>query len=107
VSVISVTREGRPLRDRLRQYRVLIDGQYVGRLPFADTADFDVQPGSHTVQIRIDWTGSPEVAVDVRENEVLALRCRPSHGPFLAILDLIGRERWVVLERVAATGADP
>jgi hypothetical protein len=93
-----VARERAKWADRFRRYRVLIDDREVGRLRSGGSATFDVTPGMHVVEIRIDWTGSPELPVHVAQDETVELRCRspasPRRKPFLT------KEGWVALERV-------
>ncbi|SDO22397.1 hypothetical protein [Geodermatophilus sp. DSM 45219] len=52
-------------QDRLRRYEVLVDGRVAGRLRRGEDLRLDVPAGRHSVQARIDWTGSPPVEVDV------------------------------------------
>lgn len=83
-------------RDRYRSYRVLIDGSGVGRLRRGEQLEVTVSPGPHRVRIRIDWSGSKEVVVDVAEGQVVSFVAAPprrSIGP----LDLLGGSSWVEL----------
>jgi hypothetical protein len=103
VTAIRVTRPATRWRDLLRRYRILIDGREVGRLRRDATQQYPVLPGSHTVQARIDWTGSPELPVTVEEGQVLDLVVRPrSPTRWLSIPDhlklFFGRDRWLILE---------
>jgi hypothetical protein len=73
-------------RDRLRNYRVRIDGNPVGEIAQGETKDFFVPPGKHRVRLTIDrlW-GSREVALQVGEGEVAEFTCSPYP---LLLLDL-------------------
>lgn len=51
--------------DRLRAYRVLVDGQEVGRVRNGETARFPVAAGRRWVALRIDWSGSGPLEVEV------------------------------------------
>ena len=77
VGSVRVTRSGDSRRDRYRAYRVLIDGRPVGRIRRGQSVTRDVAPGSHTVQIRIDWCASPEVVIDVAAGGGQHLECGP------------------------------
>ena len=64
--------------DVLRGYRVVVDGQDLGRVDNGEEKSFLVAAGSHRVQVRIDWTGSPtlEVHVDPGAAVVVEVRLR-------------------------------
>jgi len=98
MSIVEVARVRGGGRDLLRAYRVLIDEQVVGRLRRGETGRFDVPAGKHSVRIKIDWSGSPTVFVDVAEAQLVRLRCGPSRGAFFGFVDWFGRDRWVSLE---------
>ena len=97
MSIVEVARVRGGGRDLLRAYRVLIDEQVVGRLRRGETGRFDVLAGRHSVRIKIDWTGSTTVFVDLAEDQLVRLRC-PSCGAFFGFVDWFGRDRWVSLE---------
>ena len=55
----------------------------------------------HVVQIKIDWTGSPPVSIQLGNNDVAYLRCRPTPRPFRPLAGS-HREGWISLEVVTA-----
>ena len=64
MATVTFTR-GHHYPDRLRAYKVLVDGEVVGRLRAGQTIEVDVQPGLHVVQARIDWCRSAPLEVNV------------------------------------------
>ena len=80
-SVIKLSRAPGRWRDRLRRYRVIIDGEQVAMIKRGQQLDLAVTPGEHTVFLRIDWTRSPQLAVDVASGEVILLECAPGNVP--------------------------
>jgi hypothetical protein len=46
-------------RDALRAYRLYIDGDPCGTIRAGQEIRVGVEPGTHVVQARIDWTASP------------------------------------------------
>jgi hypothetical protein len=61
-------------RDSSRQrYRVILDGVDRG-----EPADFAVAPGRHTVRVRIGWTGSPEVSVEIGAGQTVEVHAAPA-----------------------------
>jgi hypothetical protein len=69
-------------RDLLRRYNVKIDGELVGKIRRGGRLAFAVSPGHHHVQARIDWTGSPQVEVNVIDGTDVHLTVRPSGNAF-------------------------
>ena len=69
------------LKDVLRRYTVLIDGERVGKLSPFRTGSYPVAPGRHTVQLRIAGTGksqSDDISVEVARGETRLMRTAPS-----------------------------
>jgi len=44
--------------DKLRKYRILLDGTEIGRLGQGDLISQQVTAGPHSVEAKIDWCGS-------------------------------------------------
>jgi hypothetical protein len=80
-TMVRVVRTSARWRDRARNYRVVIDGAKVGSVADSDVAEFDVEPGRHTIRLRIDWTGSRELPFSIGEAGTVAFSCRPARGP--------------------------
>jgi len=86
-------------RDRLRSYVVMIDERESGRLRRGKAILIDVASGHHEVRIKIDWTGSPKLAVDVAADQQVNLVAVPKGVQFAPISDLASSDRWVTLVR--------
>lgn len=56
---------------KARRFRLLVDAEEVGYLRPGETISRGVGRGEHRVQVRIDWTGSPECHVFVGEEDVI------------------------------------
>jgi hypothetical protein len=61
--------------DRLRSYRVIIDGERVGSLRPGEQKTFEVTPGRHQIEVALDWTRSPAVVLSVGPSESAVLEC--------------------------------
>ena len=59
----------------LRRFTVLVDGAAVGKIGPGEVKHFSVNPGPHTVAMKIDWCGSPNVAIEKKLGENVPLRC--------------------------------
>lgn len=61
--------------DGERDYRVLIDGQEIGRLANGNTKSFPVIAGTHTLRLKIDWAGSREIRFDADAGQAVKFDC--------------------------------
>jgi hypothetical protein len=100
VSTIAITRRAGGWVDRARKYKVEIDGQKVGVISKGKRVSFDVPPGSHDVMLRIDWTRSEPVRVDLADNEEVELFCEPNANLFTVLYFVsFGRKKYIGLRR--------
>lgn len=73
-SIIRVTRT-KSYADRLRAYRILIDGVERARIKAGDSIDIPVDAGNHSVVAKIDWCGSPTVIVKTHPDSTTTMEC--------------------------------
>lgn len=71
---ITVTRKT-SYADRLRAYKVVIDGEAVGAVRARKSVTIPVAPGKHSLEIRIDWCGSERIDFEVRSGEHVLFEC--------------------------------
>ncbi len=88
---IVIDREHARRRDRLRKYTVLLDGDSAGAIQDGQSETFSVEPGSHSVRLKLDWTRSETVNVTVLEGSVVNLKCGPRGGSFTLLPDVLLR----------------
>ena len=55
--------------NRIRNYQIYIDNKKVGTIENGETKDFEIEEGKHIIEAKIDWCGSPKVAVDIKNGE--------------------------------------
>ena len=75
--------------DRVRAYRILVDGVERGRLSAGSSIDIPVTAGDHSVVAKIDWCSSPTVTETTQTNSIATLECASNLQGlrvFLAIL---------------------
>lgn len=84
-------------RDRLRSYVVMVDERPSGYLRRGKEIVINVAPGHHEVRIKIDWTGSPRLPVDVQPGQQVNLVAIPKGVQIAPISDLASSDRWVTL----------
>jgi len=56
-------------QDRVRDYVILLDGKEIKRISNGSDVEFIVEPGKHTVQMKIDWCSSLKFDVDIAAGE--------------------------------------
>ena len=100
MGTLTVRRLEKGGRDRLRAYKVLIDGQDVGKLKPGQSLQLEVSPGPHSVQVAVDWKRSARFDVSGDREEVLTFRCGPRGGALKAWSDMLKHEddTWLFLE---------
>jgi len=73
-----------------RNYKIFIDGQFVGKIANGATKDFPTTSGQHTVIAKIDWCSSPSISVDISTNETKYLIVGNfKYGSWLMFIGLI------------------
>jgi hypothetical protein len=88
--------------DKLRAYKVTVDGTEVGTIKQGTTESFPVAPGSHDVQLKLDWAYSPILTVDVPPGGTVRLQCRPRPNPFTVLwYSTVARKKYLRLEPAA------
>ena len=96
-AVVVVRRPSGGYRDRLRSYRITVDGAEIGRLERGHDLRSPVEPGVHEIRAAIDWSGSPAVRVDLAAGETVGLTVRPAGSALLAVFQIWRRDSWLKL----------
>lgn len=73
MATIRLTRKNEPI-NILRNYRVFIDEQEVGTIANGTTKDFITTADQHIITIKIDWCSSPDMLINVGENEIIYMK---------------------------------
>ena len=47
--------------DRLRAYKIVLDGSSIGEIRNGETKQFEISPGEHELSATIDWCRTPAV----------------------------------------------
>jgi predicted molibdopterin-dependent oxidoreductase YjgC len=100
-AVIQVRRDG-SMRDALRAYKVVVDGETRGKIKRGKSISIDVEPGAHEVHMKLDWTKSSSVDLSLAEGEEARLVCSPSKSAaaITTVADAtIGKDSYITLER--------
>ncbi len=77
------------LADKLQAYNVLVDGGEVAQIRDGQSISITASPGTHTVQLKMDWCRSEPVEFSVREGMSVRFECGSSLGGWRIILSVI------------------
>jgi hypothetical protein len=77
-SRVIFTRPKGRYRDLIRAYRLLVDGVPCGTIRSGGELAVDLQPGPHTAQARIDWSGSPKLEFTVQAGQAARIQVAPA-----------------------------
>ena len=106
-TVATLIRQDSGMRDRTRSYLVLLDGRKVAEIWNTQTVDIAVEPGDHTLRLKIDWTGSKTLTFSADAGDRLVFSCSSGSAAF-ALIDgvrsIFHRDEWIELQRVGSPG---
>jgi hypothetical protein len=88
IGVLRIRRERR-FRDKLRKYKVFVDGSHITSIREGQEIALPLSVGMHAVQLNIDWGSSPAIEVEIAPAGETVLICRggkPGH----MVADLFG-----------------
>jgi len=89
-------------QDRVRDYVILLDGKEIKRISNGSDVEFIVEPGKHTVQMKIDWCSSLKFDVDIAAGESKILECGPNASPFSGLLYIaLWKSKYIWLRGIA------
>lgn len=74
--------------DRIRAYKVVLDGKVVGEIKNGQKLDFDVAPGKHRLNLKIDWCRSNIVEFEMAGNTI-EFECGSNLRGFKLLLSLL------------------
>ncbi len=93
---ITIERAANSCVDRLRRYRIEIDGHIEGLISRGETLSLDRPAGPVTVRARIDWSGSNMWSADLAdEAHVTLVVGREENG--YGLTGLFSRDRYLSL----------
>jgi len=75
--------------NRMRDYKIFIDGQQVGTIANGESKDFPTTVGQHIVTAKLDWCSSPNISVNINDNQTKNLKVEGfKNGQFLMPIGL-------------------
>lgn len=85
-AVVRIVRADEPF-GAMRKLKVIIDGVEAGTVDWNKAADFPVDPGGHTVEVKLDWCRSAPYPVNADEGEVIEIDVESSQGKLAIFLN--------------------
>jgi hypothetical protein len=76
--------------DLLRAYRVVLDGEVVGRVKRGESLTVETDAGQHELHLAMDWMRSPSVELDLAPGQEARVRCWPNASPFYSTYSVSG-----------------
>ncbi len=64
-----VVRRDKGYADRIRKYRILVDGVEIGKLGEEESIRKEISEGPHVVEAKIDWCGSQPLELNAQPGE--------------------------------------
>ena len=61
--------------DRVRDYRVLLDGSEIGRIANGETESFEIVPGQHRLAIKVDWCATDAINFLAVQDQITTFNC--------------------------------
>lgn len=87
--------------DKVRKYRILVDGVEIGRLGEGATLIHQVGEGPHVIQATVDWCGSQPLNFEAKSKDLVVTVKSTLRGwrVFLGLFYIIfNRHRYLILE---------
>lgn len=89
-------RRGDNWQDMMRKFKVLIDGEVVGKIGRKKSIDTEVSTGPHEVTLKLDWVESQPLTVDTSSGDV-SVFCDPSDAEDRATGALAGGDNYFIV----------
>lgn len=100
-SVVKIIRKKRWIETRF--FEIILDGKNVGIIFATQSISVPVEPGHHSLKMKIDWGGSEEINFSIGSGEEITFECESafSIGQVLLFPYYItfGTNKWILLKQ--------
>lgn len=101
---IRLDRRTRGYADRVRAYRVVLDGVVVGRIKRGQSLSVEADPGHHELHLAVDWCRSRSVELQLVPGQETRLECWPNSTRGNALYRTsFGRSNYIALDVLGVT----
>jgi hypothetical protein len=92
--------------DRLRSYRILVNGAEAGTIAANSVLEINVPGGQTTIEARIDWAGSRPLTIQATAGGHIEIEVTNTYGAWAALWTItFGRKNYLVLRMTTASTA--
>lgn len=89
--------------DRLRAYKIILDGKIIGKIKNNETVELSVSEGFHSIHMTVDWCRSNIVNFE-SDREVITFDCKSSLRGFQILFAIFYitflRNQYIRLEQI-------
>jgi hypothetical protein len=90
--------------DIFRSYQIILDGESAGVIDRDRSISIVVNPGHHSLKMKLDWCGSKELNFNISPGEKIMFECENNRSSPFQLLLLIyyiifETDRWILLKR--------
>jgi len=57
-------------QDKIRKYKIVLDGNTLGKISDGETLEFPISNGKHELTLKIDWCRSQKLTFDKKDDDV-------------------------------------
>ena len=57
-------------QDKIRKYKIVLDGNTLGKISDGETLEFQISNGKHELILKIDWCRSQKLTFDKKDDDV-------------------------------------
>ena len=75
--------------DRIRAYHVVLDGKKVVKIGNGESVEFEAEPGTHELFLKIDWCRSNKITFSISEGQTKTFDCGSSLRGLKMILAIL------------------
>jgi hypothetical protein len=100
VSLLRFSRPSWRYRDAIRSYRLEIDGVERGFIKAGGEFSLQVPSGTHTVQARLDWSGSRSLTINAEPDQTVHIRVEPNGCVLRAFYQVFTRQSWIRISQI-------
>ena len=91
--------------DRLRSFRVTLENEVIGSIANGQEATFDIEPGPHTLRLKVDWAKSNTVKFEIHPEQTMYFTCASRARGIKVLLTIfyttIFSQRYIKLEQIS------
>ena len=98
INCLTVTRGVEPT-NYLRKYLVIVDGKKIGDIASGETIHFQLIPGKHTINLKIDWCKSKPFDFELVSGKNTELSCGANYNNWKCLfMYVIKPANWVYVK---------